>query len=1000
MTISETDNEYSTSIRKLIIERKYQLMEISFILLIGLTVLNWFDGDYYIKTLDSLFSLNPNVKAFEKSFIWNDSFGLGAPIPGLNTSLLYHFHAMLMNTFGLIVSQKMMFYLLFTTPILSFWFFSYYLLPTKGGYSDSFSRVIPSIFYVANPFTMSFIWWHHMLLIFFWIAFPLILLFIIRVIQSKNRQQLLRNSFVLALIFLLLAPGLNLLTFSILSFASIVLILSLRLLRQIKIKTTHLLVAAGFVFLINAWYIIPYFVTINEQLNLAQQRIDASSEAQFITQSKYSTLPNTLRLLGFQTLYLKHFQDSFYEWAPSYLNNPPSIVLSVLVPSLSFLALLFIKRMDARAKGIILAFSLLLLIGIFLQKQGAQPFGEINQSLLELPFGDAFRHAYDKFAIIVILSFAVLLYFSLTTIFSMMKRNLSKIIAFLLILAVLIGYSYPVWNGQVIFDEGNTIPSHKIIIPNEYYEFGEFMSDATNNKTFVRIAALPTTFWGEAAYKWEKGIQPNSDPLLDSFLDTRFSILQFRTSSPYGNEAIAELEESLTPYNEDIAEYVDTVASLGVEYIVFHRDWDDNFVRYLPPTKYYESLLNGYSDFGELNGKASWRFNGMQPLVLNNPNLSGSDLHIEMLTIVDNTSNSQTVMKLGTFKILLTERNEVYVNFYTQNGYRWSSPIKVDFIKTGIPLRIGFHYSSNSDHAYFDINGIRYEAKLNGQGASTESSLSPINLNGDFMIGGDNSNNFIGDIYFVKITSQGSTYEFLPDRNEQNTIPIYIFESDVIPITKLYSNDKLSVYMISDAEDIVSVDKFGSARIESVERINPSLWQIKMDVHEPVALSFIESYDNQWEARIYKEDSLVDVVSPDPDQILSRFSIDQIGSLDITLRYKPQEWSEIASVVSAVAFGTSFVYLFIGIRKIKQLSSLCYSHLNIGVKQSIIEVNQLRASSFLIVTSLVLLILLSFVLIQKDPIADQIATATFLLLIIGIVWKFARHLKEIRSSAS
>lgn len=895
-------------------QKKNIVAELSFIFLVGLIVLFWFEDDYYLKSLDSLFGLNPSNRAFEKSYVWNDSSGLGSPNSGINTALLYYFQAVLVDLVGLINSQKVVLYLLFTSSILSFWIFSYYFLSAKRDPTSIFSRIAPSVFYAANPFTMSFIWWHYMLLIFFWISFPLILLLIFRIARCENLKHFLRYSLLLSLLFVIFAPGLSLLTISILIFASIILLAGMRYLQHIRIRIRYLLMASASVFLINAWYVIPYLVTINEELNLAQERVDASSEAQFQVQSKYSSLQNTFRLLGFHILYQKHFEDYYYDWSTFYLNNPFMVAISILIPAFSLIsaviALVGKAKKDTGRR--VLVFGLLLLIAIFLQKQGAPPLGEINQSLLGLPFGDVFRHAYDKFAILTVFAYSVLLHSSINIVFPVIKKNLFRILALTFMAILLFTYSYPIWTGEVTFSGGKTIPSHKVVIPDEYYEFGKFMNDITEDQTFTRVAVLPTTFWGEAAYNWEKGVQPNSDPLINDFLNPKFSIVQFRVSSPYGNHLIDRLQGSFTPYNENMAEYVGALASIGTRYLVFHRDWDDNFIRYLPPTKYYENMVNGYSYIGNLQTLPIWDFDGNRILTINKVPLDGGHVEIETLIVATNTTRNQAILNVSGLYIYLTDNNGIYVNFYTQDGYRWTTPIKADFVKSEVPLKAKFVYDIDSKEVYFELNDVRYDTQLNASlPLSDRSPSSPITFSGDIRLGGDGSKNFYGEIYYVKIAGAES-FEFLPNKANGGD-GIYSSATnelkDAIPIKKIFSNNKLTVYEILGSSDIISVDT-SSALIKSKKRVNPSEWNLNVETTGPFVLSFSQSYHQNWQARILKNNSQVDLVNAIPNNgIISKFLIEQTGDLDIIVKYEPQSWFEISVMISVVSLTSQLVIM-------------------------------------------------------------------------------------------
>jgi hypothetical protein len=196
-------------------------IEIAIFLLVAFCTINWFRGDYFIKTLDSFFGFNHANLAYYASFLWKeDVAAFGASYPGQNQVFLHLFLSELMGTFGLILGQKIAFYLFVFFSMFSFWLFLYFAFSKEIRFSHVAARVFSSIFYSFNPFSMSFFWWHQMLFIVYWIAFPIIFLILYKIV-TKPKVTLI-DYFLLALAFLVFAPGLNLLTISILLLAFLI----------------------------------------------------------------------------------------------------------------------------------------------------------------------------------------------------------------------------------------------------------------------------------------------------------------------------------------------------------------------------------------------------------------------------------------------------------------------------------------------------------------------------------------------------------------------------------------------------------------------------------------------------------------------------------------------------------------------------------------------------------------------------------------------------------
>ncbi|MGQ4892269.1 MAG: carbohydrate binding domain-containing protein [Candidatus Njordarchaeia archaeon] len=100
------------------------------------------------------------------------------------------------------------------------------------------------------------------------------------------------------------------------------------------------------------------------------------------------------------------------------------------------------------------------------------------------------------------------------------------------------------------------------------------------------------------------------------------------------------------------------------------------------------------------------------------------------------------------------------------------------------------------------------------------------------------------------------------------------------------------------------------AEVISYQKINPILWKVKVNATKPFFLTFAESYDPLWEARVYKDGKLVEKVSPVPTYgVINGFWINQTGDLEIVLRYTPQGWFERGLIISLATFILSIFYI-------------------------------------------------------------------------------------------
>ena len=108
------------------------------------------------------------------------------------------------------------------------------------------------------------------------------------------------------------------------------------------------------------------------------------------------------------------------------------------------------------------------------------------------------------------------------------------------------------------------------------------------------------------------------------------------------------------------------------------------------------------------------------------------------------------------------------------------------------------------------------------------------------------------------------------------------------------------------------------AKVVSYEKINPTLWKVKVNAKKPFMLSFAEAYDPLWEARIYKDGKLVEKVKSIPlYSVINGFWINETGNLTIIIRYTPQDWFELGLKISALTFISCIGYLFYDWRREK-----------------------------------------------------------------------------------
>ncbi|WP_456416245.1 hypothetical protein [Methanocaldococcus sp.] len=142
----------------------------------------------------------------------------------------------------------------------------------------------------------------------------------------------------------------------------------------------------------------------------------------------------------------------------------------------------------------------------------------------------------------------------------------------------------------------------------------------------------------------------------------------------------------------------------------------------------------------------------------------------------------------------------------------------------------------------------------------------------------------------------------------------------VIPLNEPPKLDVIWLYSAKNNETIKQLFqvKEKPAKIISYKKINPTLWEVQVNATKPFMLSFAESYDPLWEARVYKDGKLVEKVSPVPLYgVINGFYINETGNLKIVIRYKPQDWFDIGLAISGITFICCISYLIYDWRREK-----------------------------------------------------------------------------------
>jgi len=148
----------------------------------------------------------------------------------------------------------------------------------------------------------------------------------------------------------------------------------------------------------------------------------------------------------------------------------------------------------------------------------------------------------------------------------------------------------------------------------------------------------------------------------------------------------------------------------------------------------------------------------------------------------------------------------------------------------------------------------------------------------------------------------------------ENSSPGIIWLDDVEIFSYIADLDRVLIYSTKNDETLENIFqvKEKPAEITNYTEKNPTFWEVNVDASKPFILSFAESYDPLWEARVYKDGKLVKNIEAIPlYSIINGFWVDETGNLKIKIIYKPQDWFRAGFIVSFISLLCSLVFILL-----------------------------------------------------------------------------------------
>jgi len=144
------------------------------------------------------------------------------------------------------------------------------------------------------------------------------------------------------------------------------------------------------------------------------------------------------------------------------------------------------------------------------------------------------------------------------------------------------------------------------------------------------------------------------------------------------------------------------------------------------------------------------------------------------------------------------------------------------------------------------------------------------------------------------------TTQPLPNRVWLDDVKVTGYTPTDLDVVWMYSTDMPGETL----QDIFTTDQAPAELIE-YKKIDPTLYKATINASKPFMLSFAESYDPLWVARVNG-----DKINSIPlYSVINGFWIQETGLIHVTIEYTPQRWFYIGSAISLTTLAASLAYL-------------------------------------------------------------------------------------------
>lgn len=405
------------------------------------------DMSYFFPSMYDNFQIRPS----DWAFFAGNGFG-GTAIPHMPVIFIISILFFFGKTFHLSWDILSRVFILFPFLICAT-FFPYFLF--KKLFPENPLAIISSLLFVFNTYILMLVSGGLVIIGIAYSLIPLAFLFFLKILDDdkKNKKQLASKIISLGIIFGIQSIlDIRVTYISVVGAGVFLLVKSVieKSLTKVSMKFIFaLLIPMLITVLLNAFWIVPALLFGSNPLEQLGENYTTVESVRFFSFAKFE---NTISLLH------PNWPENIF--GKTYFQRPEFLIL----PILAFLSLLFVNKYN---KKIILPVVLIGIIGSFLAKGANEPFGQIYIFFFENVPGFVFYRDPTKWYMLIALSFAILIPFTLFELYKKFKR-LEYIIPILFVIYFLITI-FSALLGNLL----GTLQTSEV--PEEYVKFEEFM---------------------------------------------------------------------------------------------------------------------------------------------------------------------------------------------------------------------------------------------------------------------------------------------------------------------------------------------------------------------------------------------------------------------------------------------------------------------------------------------------------------------------------------------